>query len=59
MAVTLQGGLLLRHGHPAVVDAFCASRLSGEWGWAFGTLPHGVDTKAVIGTARVASSAAG
>ena len=49
MALTLQGSLLVRHGHPAVADAFCASRLDGDWGVAFGTLPSGVDTKAIIG----------
>jgi putative acyl-CoA dehydrogenase len=49
MALTLQGSLLVRHGHPAVADAFCASRLDGDWGVAFGTLPSGVDTKAIVG----------
>lgn len=32
MAVVLQGSLLHRHGNPAVADAFCASRLDGDWG---------------------------
>ena len=48
MALTLQGALLVRHGDPAVADAFCASRLDGDWGHAFGTLPAGVDTRAII-----------
>jgi putative acyl-CoA dehydrogenase len=48
MALTLQGALLVRHGHPAVADAFCASRLRGEWGYAFGTLPSGVDARTII-----------
>ena len=48
MALTLQGALLVRHGDPAVADAFCASRLGGDWGRAFGTLPAGVDTGAII-----------
>ncbi|WP_020669267.1 acyl-CoA dehydrogenase family protein [Amycolatopsis nigrescens] len=48
MAVVLQGSLLVRHGHPAVADAFCASRFAGDWGIAFGTLPTGVDTAAII-----------
>lgn len=48
MALVLQGSLLVRHGHPAVADAFCASRLDGDWGVAFGTLPSGVDTAAII-----------
>jgi putative acyl-CoA dehydrogenase len=39
MALALQASLLVRHGDEAVADAFCASRLSGDWGQAFGTLP--------------------
>jgi putative acyl-CoA dehydrogenase len=39
MALIFQASLLLRFGHPAVADAFCASRLAGDWGRAFGTLP--------------------
>jgi putative acyl-CoA dehydrogenase len=53
MALVLQGSLLVRHGHPAVADAFCASRLGGDWGVAFGTLPSGVDTAAIIERARI------
>ncbi|MFJ8912636.1 acyl-CoA dehydrogenase family protein [Amycolatopsis sp. NPDC102389] len=53
MALVLQGSLLVRHGTPAVADAFCASRLGGDWGVAFGTLPSGVDTKAIIARAEV------
>jgi putative acyl-CoA dehydrogenase len=43
MAAALQGAVLLRHGHPSVADAFCASRLGGDWGGTFGTLPRGLD----------------
>jgi putative acyl-CoA dehydrogenase len=53
MAMLLQGSLLLRHGHPAVADAFVASRLAGNWGVAYGTLPSGVDTAAILDRARV------
>jgi putative acyl-CoA dehydrogenase len=53
MALVLQGSLLVRYGHPAVADAFCASRLGGDWGVAFGTLPSGVDTAAIIERARI------
>jgi putative acyl-CoA dehydrogenase len=52
MALVLQGSLLVRYGHPAVADAFCASRLGGDWGVAFGTLPSGVDTAAILERAR-------
>ena len=48
LALVLQGSLLVRHAPAAVADAFCASRLSGDWGHAFGTLPRGVDAVSVI-----------
>jgi putative acyl-CoA dehydrogenase len=48
LALCLQGSLLVRYGDPAVADAFCASRLGGDWGIAFGTLPSGVDTRAIL-----------
>ncbi len=53
MALLLQGSLLLRHGDAAVADAFVASRLGGDWGIAYGTLPVGVDTAAILDRARV------
>jgi putative acyl-CoA dehydrogenase len=48
MALVLQGSLLVRHAPPAVSDAFCGSRLGGDWGHAFGTLPPAVDTHAIV-----------
>ena len=48
MALVLQGSLLVRFGDPAVADAFTASRLGGDWGGAFGTLPSGVDTGPIV-----------
>jgi putative acyl-CoA dehydrogenase len=48
MALVLQGSLLVRFGDPAVADAFCASRLDGDWGRAFGTLPAGTDFGRII-----------
>lgn len=48
MALVLQGSLLVRYGHPAVADAFCASRLAGDAGLAFGTLPGGLDLAPVL-----------
>ncbi|MEU0540158.1 acyl-CoA dehydrogenase family protein [Nocardia sp. NPDC005978] len=53
MALVLQGAQLVRHGHPAVADAFCATRFGGDWGIAFGTLPAGVDTGAILERAFV------
>ncbi|MDI1462446.1 acyl-CoA dehydrogenase family protein [Catellatospora sp. KI3] len=48
MALVLQGSLLVRHAPAAVADAFCASRLAGDRGLAFGTLPPGLDLAAVL-----------
>jgi putative acyl-CoA dehydrogenase len=48
MALALQGSLLVRFGDEAVADAFCASRLSGDWGQAFGTLPGGADLERIV-----------
>jgi putative acyl-CoA dehydrogenase len=48
LALTLQAALLVRDGDPAVADAFCSSRLRGDWGRAFGTLPAGVDAPRII-----------
>jgi putative acyl-CoA dehydrogenase len=36
-----------------VAEAFVASRLAGDWGVAYGTLPAGVDTAAILARARV------
>ncbi len=52
MALCLQGSLLVRHGDPAVADAFCASRLGGDGGLEYGTLPAGVDFEAIIARSR-------
>ncbi len=48
IAVVLQGSLLVRYGDPAVADAFAVSRLGGDWGGAFGTLPPGTDAGTII-----------
>lgn len=53
MAFALQGSLLVRYSAPAIADAFCATRLDGDWGRAFGTMPKGLDTQAIIDRARV------
>ncbi|MBY8338425.1 DNA alkylation response protein [Streptomyces spinosirectus] len=51
MALTLQASLLVRHAPAAVADAFCATRLGGDWGHAFGTLPDTADLDAVLNRA--------
>ncbi len=55
MALALQGSLLVRHGDEAVADAFCASRLGGDWGHAFGTLPAGTDFGRIMDRHAVAA----
>ncbi|MEU3607435.1 acyl-CoA dehydrogenase family protein [Streptomyces sp. NPDC035033] len=52
MALVLQGALLVRWAPPEVADAFCAGRLGGDAGAAFGTLPHTLDLRAVVERAR-------
>ncbi|CAN5357318.1 acyl-CoA dehydrogenase family protein [soil metagenome] len=48
LALVLQGSLLVRFAPPYVADAFCASRLDGDWGHVPGTLPAGVDAGAIV-----------
>ena len=48
LALALQGSLLVRFGLPASADAFCASRLAGDGGLAYGTLPAGVDARGIV-----------
>jgi putative acyl-CoA dehydrogenase len=50
LALALQAALLIRYAPPFVSDAFCASRLDGGSA-AFGLLPKGVDTDALIARA--------
>jgi putative acyl-CoA dehydrogenase len=52
LALALQGSLMVRHASPAAADAFCASRMAGDWGRAFGTLPSGLDLGAIVERAR-------
>ncbi|MFE9353264.1 acyl-CoA dehydrogenase family protein [Streptomyces olivaceoviridis] len=52
LALVLQGSLLVRFAPPEVADAFCASRLGGDHGASFGTLPTGLDLESVVDRAR-------
>ena len=54
LALCLQGSLLLRHAPAAVADAFCASRLGGDWGAVLGTLPAGLGVRSIVDRASVA-----
>ncbi|MET8570013.1 acyl-CoA dehydrogenase family protein [Streptomyces sp. NPDC004783] len=55
LALVLQGSLLVRYAPPEVADAFCASRLGGDGGAAFGTLPPTLDLASVVERARPAA----
>ena len=48
LAIVLQASLLIRYGHAAVADAYCASRLADDRGYTFGTLPAGLDLAPII-----------
>ncbi len=48
VAVTLQAKLLLEAGNATVSDAFIATRLQGQGGRVYGTLPRGVDAEALL-----------
>jgi putative acyl-CoA dehydrogenase len=48
MALALQGSLVVRYAPKPVADAFCASRLAGDCGHVFGTLPPGIDFGAIV-----------
>jgi putative acyl-CoA dehydrogenase len=52
LATVFQGSLLVRHAPPAIADGFCASRLAGDAGRAFGTLPAVIDARSIIERAR-------
>jgi putative acyl-CoA dehydrogenase len=54
LTLALQGSLLVRHGPAAVADAFCASRLGGDWGRELGTLPPGLDLRSIVARHRTA-----
>jgi putative acyl-CoA dehydrogenase len=52
LALALQGSLLVQHAPAEVADAFCASRLGGNAGLAFGTLPADTDFEVIIERSR-------
>lgn len=52
LALVLQGSLLVRYAPPEVADAFCASRLGGDSGTSFGTLPTTLDLAKVVDRSR-------
>ncbi len=48
MAIAVQAAALIRHAPASTADAFCVSRVAGRGGQAYGTLPQGIDTRAII-----------
>ena len=48
MALVLQASLLVRHAPAEVADAFCATRLAGDWGHTFGTLPENAAAEKIV-----------
>jgi putative acyl-CoA dehydrogenase len=51
VALAVQAALLAQTAPAPVFSAFCDSRLAGQWGQAFGTLPATVDFDAIIARA--------
>jgi len=47
LVLALQAALLVKHAPAYVANAFCAARLPGEEGGAFGLLPRGTDARAI------------
>lgn len=47
LVLALQAALLIKHAPGYVADAFCAARLPGEEGGAFGLLPRGVEARKI------------
>jgi len=48
LALALQASLMVRYSTPAMAEAFIASRLAGQHGQAFGTLPEEVDVNEIL-----------
>jgi putative acyl-CoA dehydrogenase len=53
LALCLQGALLLRHAGSIVSDAFCATRLDGDWAPVLGSLPPDSGVSALVERASV------
>ncbi len=48
LAIAAQASLMARHTPADVAAAFVGSRLNGDWGRAFGTLPAGANAEAIV-----------
>jgi len=54
IAIALQASLMERHAPAEVASAYRASRLEGDWGRAFGTLPSTAPCAAIVERLRLA-----
>jgi putative acyl-CoA dehydrogenase len=52
IALALEASLMVQHANEESANAFCASRLKGNGGRAFGTLPPGARCEAILERAR-------
>ncbi|MGZ4412185.1 MAG: acyl-CoA dehydrogenase family protein [Gaiellaceae bacterium] len=59
LALALQASLLARHAPAEVADAFAASRLAGEGGLTYGTLPAGAGYGSIVERHRPIALGAG
>jgi putative acyl-CoA dehydrogenase len=48
LALALQASLVIRYSTPAIAEAFIVSRLAGQHGQAFGTLPSSADRNTIL-----------
>ena len=48
VALAMQASLMAQHSAPAAADAFIGSRIDGNWGHVFGTLPDGTRCAEII-----------
>ncbi|WP_374538797.1 isovaleryl-CoA dehydrogenase [Chitinimonas taiwanensis] len=51
LVLAMQASLLIQHGPDFLAEAFVQSRLGGDWGQSFGTLPAGLDLAAIVARA--------
>jgi putative acyl-CoA dehydrogenase len=48
MAIAIEGALMVRYANADLAEAFCASRLARNGGWAYGALPSGVNLERIV-----------
>ncbi len=48
LALALEASLMVRHSVPAMADTFCSSRIAGNHGHVFGTLPSGTSFRFIL-----------